>query len=384
MDTFFQANGRDFFVLGGQAHNSTTYQQRDLAVFWRALEALNANTAEIPIYWEAIEPEEGRFDFRSADMLMEQARAHQKKLVLLWFGSWKNGGMRYAPAWVKRDTARFARVVSHEGNRLFVLSSHCTENLNADRRAFRALMAHLRDANQDGTLLAVQVENEAGIAGRSYRDFGEAAEREYNAPVPDSLIDTIEGAEGSALHAQWKSMGAPRGKGWGETFGVKNGAENLTAYSVASYINKIAEAGKAVCDIPMYTNAALDENPWGWNLAGTNYTAGGPIPRLYEIWKHAAPALDLLAPDIYFDCTGVFSVRFASATAARKTRCSFPSPPASREGIIRICSMPSENMARSDTRLSASNLYWMAMAMLSLSARHWWTAFVRSPARCPC
>lgn len=307
METIFKKNGKPIFALGGQSHNSTTCNPRDLEVFWKALEALNANTAEIPVYWEAIEPEEGRFDFSSVDMLFEQARAHGKYLVLLWFGTWKNGGMRYVPAWVKQDCARFQRVVSHEGNRLFVLSSHCGENLRADQTAFCALMEHLKALNTDGTLLSVQVENEAGIAGRSYRDFSPAGERDYQAPVPDGLLDTLERTPESQLYAQWKRMGLPRGKGWGETFGVKNGAENLTAYSVADYINSIAKAGKAVYDLPLYVNVALDGNPWGWNLAGTNYTAGGPIPRLYEIWKYATPDIDLLAPDIYFDCTSVYT-----------------------------------------------------------------------------
>jgi hypothetical protein len=187
-----------------------------------------------------------------------------------------------------------------------VLSSHHEENLNADKKAFCALMEHLKAVNTDGTLLSVQVENEAGIAGRAYRDFSPRGEADYASSVPAALLDHIEKFPGSELFAQWKNKGQLRGKNWGETFGVKNGAENCTAYSVASYIDAIAGAGKAVYDIPLYANAALDRNPWGWNLAGTNYTAGGPIPRLYEIWKFAAPHLDLLAPDIYFNCLDVY------------------------------------------------------------------------------
>ena len=78
METIFKKDGRPFFVLGGQSHNSSTYSPHDIAVFWRALDTLHANTAEIPVYWEAIEPEEGVFDFRSVDTLFEGARAHKK------------------------------------------------------------------------------------------------------------------------------------------------------------------------------------------------------------------------------------------------------------------------------------------------------------------
>lgn len=306
MNQLFKRNGKPFFVLGGQAHNSTTYSAYDRGMFWKALDALNGNTAEIPVYWEAVEPQEDLFDFSTVDQLLQEAREHGKSLVLLWFGTWKNGNMRYAPAWVKKDPKRFRRVRSHDGNELFVLSSHYRENLEEDKKAFCRFLEHLNTADTDGTVIAVQVENEAGIAGRSYRDFSENGESDYLAPVPEGLLQAIEAAPGSDLFHQWEARGFARGKNWGETFGVKNGSENLTAYSIASYINEIARAGKKVSTLPLYTNVALDRNPWGWNLPGTNYTAGGPIPRLYEIWKYAAPELDMLAPDIYFDCRSVY------------------------------------------------------------------------------
>ncbi|MDR1971043.1 MAG: DUF5597 domain-containing protein [Treponema sp.] len=299
METIFTSRGRPVFVLGGQAHNSTTYSAQDREVFWKALDALNANTAEIPVYWEALEPEEGKFDVSSVEMLFREARDHGKYLILLWFGTWKNGNMRYTPSWVKLDTGRFRRVISHEGNRLFVLSSHCDENRAADARAFAAFMGCCKTLNTDDTLLAVQVENEAGIAGRSYRDFSAEGQADYEKPVPGGLLDLIESQNDTELYSQWKGRGKRRGGNWGETFGIKEGSENLTAYSAASYIDKVAAAGKEVYDIPLYTNAALDGYVHGWNLAGTNYTGGGPIPRLYPIWKYAAPHLDLLAPDIY-------------------------------------------------------------------------------------
>lgn len=299
MKTIFASRGRPVFVLGGQAHNSTTYSARDRELFWKALDALSANTAEIPVYWEAVEPEEGKFDFSQVDMLFREAEARGKYLILLWFGSWKNGNMRYAPSWVKLDTGRFKRVLSHDGNSLFVLSPHCGENWRADAKAFAAFMGRCEALNTKGTLLAVQVENEAGIAGRSYRDFGPLGQADYEKAVPEGLLDLIEQDEDTELFAQWEAKGKIRGGNWEAAFGIKEGAENLTAYSTASYIDKVAAAGKEVCGVPLYTNAALDGYVHGWNLAGTNYTGGGPVPRLYPIWKYAAPRLDLLAPDIY-------------------------------------------------------------------------------------
>ena len=37
------------------------------------------------------------------------------RLVLLWFGTWKNTGPSYAPEWVKTDTARFPRMRTRDG-----------------------------------------------------------------------------------------------------------------------------------------------------------------------------------------------------------------------------------------------------------------------------
>ncbi|MCL2092849.1 MAG: DUF5597 domain-containing protein [Treponema sp.] len=307
MNSFFTSKGKPVFVLGGQSHNSSTYSPSDLGVFWKALDALRANTAEIPVYWEAIEPEEGKFDFSSVDMLFKEARSHGKYLILLWFGTWKNGSMRYTPSWVKSNPGRFKRVISHDGNSLFVLSSHCEENLKADCRAFSALMKHLKTINSDETLLAVQVQNEPGIAGRSYRDFGQEAERDYQAPVPQGLLDRIALHPDDYLYKQWEKKGCKRGVSWEETFGVKEGSENLSAYSIASYINEVAKAGKAEYQIPLLVNIAFDGYHTGWNLPGINYTGGGPIPRLYHIWKYGAPQIDLLAPDIYHNTLKLYT-----------------------------------------------------------------------------
>ena len=64
----------------------------------------------------------------------------------------------------------------------------------------------------------------------------------------------------------------------------------------AVYIDEIAAAGKKIYDIPMYVNAAVGD-PMG--EGGFGYNSGGPVVRVLDIWKKAAPSIDLLCPDIY-------------------------------------------------------------------------------------
>jgi beta-galactosidase GanA len=83
---------------------------------WRALDRLGANTLEMPVAWEQLEPSEGHFDFAFVDALLSGARAHDKRLVLLWYGAFKNTAPSYAPEWVKRDGRRFPRMRAEDGS----------------------------------------------------------------------------------------------------------------------------------------------------------------------------------------------------------------------------------------------------------------------------
>lgn len=183
-------DGKPFLMLGAQINNSSAWAST-LPQVWPALEDLHVNTVEAPVYWEQMEPKQGSFDFANVDLLVNGAREHHLHLVLLWFGTWKNGQAHYVPEWIKTDPQKYPREVSSYGKILDVLSPNSTTNLEADKLAFVALMRHLKafDGSQH-TVIMIQVENESGSIG-SVRDYSAAANQQFAGEVPSSLTAAL-------------------------------------------------------------------------------------------------------------------------------------------------------------------------------------------------
>jgi len=287
-------DGRPFLMLGGQIHNSSAWPT-ELPQVWRSMEALHANTVEAPVYWEQLESQPGHFDYTNVDQIVEGARAHKLHVVLLWFGTWKNGNNHYVPQWVKSDTRRFPRTIRPDGEPIDVLSPsgpNSRNTLEADKAAFIALMRHLKQVDgEQHTVLMMQVENESGNVG-SIRDNSPDSNREFAGQVPADLL--------AATH---KSAGT-----WSQVFGGE-ADETFQAYHQAKYINEIAAAGKAEFAIPCYINVWIDYpaaqlSQRQLDQPGIGYPSGGPVQKLVGLWRTLAPALDMIGPDIYADDSG--------------------------------------------------------------------------------
>ncbi len=193
-------DGSPYLILGGQVHNSDTANIEDLNKALDVLVGLHANTAEVPIYWEAIEPTPGQFDFRSVDAAIQAARKRDLRLVFLWFGTWKNGESHYVPEWVKRDKQKYSRVLGPRGEETEIVSPLCKAAMEADSHAFSALMKHVKSIDEaDRTVLMVQVENEPGLLGTD-RDYSAAANRAFDAGRAERVAQLSSGAQ-SALVA---------------------------------------------------------------------------------------------------------------------------------------------------------------------------------------
>ena len=290
---------KPFILLAGETGNSTASGLEDMRAMWSKLKRMNLNTVLAPVYWELIEPSEGKFDFALVDSLILGARANNIQVVILWFGTWKNSMSCYAPTWVKQDVKRFERAVTSAGKRVEILSAFDKDNLDADIKAFEAMMAHVKQIDEKhGTVLMIQVENEIGMLG-SAREYTTTATKQFNAEIPPLLSNYLQ-KESKALVPEladkWKQYGSKTKGNWPTIFGNDlDGEEIFQAYYYAQYANEVAKAGKKVYNIPMFVNAALNHR----FVKQGDYPSAGPLPHILNIWQVAAPDIDMLSPDFY-------------------------------------------------------------------------------------
>jgi beta-galactosidase GanA len=296
--TRLYVDGKPFLALGGELGNSTA---SDLTALDKALEKcqrMNLNTIMLPVYWDLVEPEEGQFDFTLVQCAIDRARAHNLRLVFLWFGTWKNSMSCYVPGWVKRDASRFERVKQSSGETEEIISPESTAANDADARAFSMLMRWTRQYDSEKqTVMMVQVENEVGMIPEP-RDHSGESDTAYQSEVPEKLLSLAAKEElGPEVGALWEKAGR-RNKGtWSEVFGPgAQGEEVFSAWQFSTYVEKVVAAGKREYPLPMFANAALIRP--GYQPG--QYPSAGPLPHLLEVWRAGAPSLDMICPDIYF------------------------------------------------------------------------------------
>lgn len=316
-------NNQPFLMLSGELHNSSTGSAHYMRSIWPRMAKQNLNTVIAAVSWELIEAKEGVSDFSLVDSMIVGARKENLKLVIIWFGSWKNGTSTYVPEWVKTDTKRFPLVKDKNGKTKNIISTFGENTLKADARAFAELMKYIRKIDADDqTVLMVQVENEIGVldymasygGGNFYmRDYSAEATAAFNGQVPAELINYLDKNKEKlypALRKAWTDNGFKKNGTWEEVFGksVKTEGDDwktnfpyyteeiFMAWNYAKYVGEIAKQGKSQYALPMYANAWLKQ-PKGREPG--QYPSGGPLPHVIDVWRAAAPSIDFIAPDIY-------------------------------------------------------------------------------------
>lgn len=292
-------DNKPYFILGGELGNSSASSTAYMKPIWPKLKKMNLNTVIAPVYWELMEPAEGKFNFSLVDDMILSARSNQMKLVLLWFGSWKNSMSCYAPEWVKTDLSRFPRAEDKNGKKQEILSPFSKSNLEADKRAFVKLMQHLKaiDGVQH-TVIMMQVENEIGMLPDA-RCYEALANNAFEQAVPDKLLNYLKDHRNSLFPETkdlWEKNDFKTNGNWETVFGKSLATdEAFMAWYYSVYVNEIALAGKQAYNLPMYINAALNRP----GKKPGEYPSAGPLPQVADIWKAGAPAIDILAPDFY-------------------------------------------------------------------------------------
>jgi hypothetical protein len=322
-------DGKPFLAVSGELGNNTASSLENMQPVWARLVAGNLNCVLAAVSWAQWEPSEGKYESALVDGLIQEARKNNLKLVFLWFGSWKNGTSSYPPVWVKQDFKRFPRIQIKGGKSIELLSTFGDATRDADARAYRALRRHIKLVDgQQHTVLMIQVENEVGVL-RDSRDRSPAANKAFAGPVPKGLMDYLQKNK-DTLAPELRQVLAEQGNktsgAWEEVFGpgkpdsvdmpIQTSSppmsreehdtawrkltwpvdEIFMAWNYARFLNKVVTEGKAEYPIPMYVNGWLQQPNMAW--PGT-YPSGGPLPQVHDIWRAGAPAIDILAPDLY-------------------------------------------------------------------------------------
>lgn len=291
---------KPFLMLGGELSNSAASDKAYMQHAWPKIKKLNVNTVLAPIYWELMEPVEGKFDFDLVDDLIDNARKNQTKLVFLWFGAWKNSMTCYAPAWVKTDVKRFPRALSKAGKPQEILSPFFDNNLQADIKAFAELLKHIKSVDaKEQTVIMVQVENEIGMLPDA-RDYSAAANQAFVQNVPAVFSQYLKSNEKNILpelKGIWEKNGLKKQGTWEQLFGKSLATgEIFMAWYYAQFIEKLTTAGKKEYALPMFLNAALNYKK---EAKPGEYPSAGPLPHIMDVWKAGAPSIDFLSPDFY-------------------------------------------------------------------------------------
>ena len=253
-------DGVPYFMVSVQLDCDSCFTPRRIGELFHAAADLHCNTVAAPLYWRAVEPQEGKLDFSILSAMLEAAEREGLRMVLLWFGSYKNGGMLYAPDWVQEDTQRFRRAMTETGAALPAIACPgCAETLQCEQRTLEAIGQFLAEQDTVNRVILLQVNNESGLLGTV----------------------RCHCASCSAAYAA----------------AAEQDAEQFSARQMLAYHEALAAAFKRRHPIPCYMNAWVPSS----SITGSQdyHPYGGPDKACLPHYLAHKQAIDFAAPDIY-------------------------------------------------------------------------------------
>lgn len=194
-------DGQPFSMLGTEIpwwNLRAGHTQQDLHVYdglYPKAHALSMNMLKVPIKWSTIEPTKGQYDFSYVDHVLAEARSNHLRLVLDWFGHYASGagniyenltGEMYAPRYIVDDEKTYPRAVDANGVvHHNAISYDSNAIIHRELLAFVAFLNHLKVADPEHTVIAIQLENEISVFGADrhnpalYRNHTAEANRRF-------------------------------------------------------------------------------------------------------------------------------------------------------------------------------------------------------------
>ncbi len=261
-------DGQPFLILSFQLDCDSCYDGNTIHILMKNAKKMGCTGISLLLYWRLVEPEEGEYRMDILKSMIDSAKELDLRIVLVWFGSYKNACMHYAPDWVIHDRERFARARRNDGSELpFVACPNGRNLLEKDKEAVCRVFSFLREYDTSHRVILFQVNNETGLIGNIDR---------CHCPVCEELYEK---------------------GGYGEKYPL-NPEEAFTAESILRYQEEIAKAAKEIYEIPCYMNCWL-AFPSPDSVPGVTYPCGGPVYRVLDIYKKRKKYIDFVSPDIY-------------------------------------------------------------------------------------
>lgn len=259
---------KPFLILSFQLNCDSCYDSQQIDRLMEQARRMGCNAVALLLYWRLIEPQEGQFDYSILESMLNSAVKHDLRIVLVWFGSYKNATMHYAPDWITDDRDTYRRARTAAGVEIpWVACPTCDQLIEKDCRAVSNVFSYLRDNDPTHRVILFQVNNETGLLGGTARCHCPKCEAAYAKK------------DYAALYAE-------------------NAEEAFTAECILAFQERIAQQAKSIYPLPCYMNAWL-AFPSPDSVAGVTYPSGGPNYRVLDVYCSNKRYIDMVCPDIY-------------------------------------------------------------------------------------